>query len=440
MAVNDKTDQKAESLNLRSEDVQDLLGKPPGWLVSWGTGILFLIIIIVIAGSGFFSYPDIVRAPVIITKENPPSLLIARSPGKPEAIFHADGTAVNKNDTLAVLENSARYGDIFRLRNHIRHINDVMLSGSDISMVSIPGDLVLGEVQYSFNQLASSLYEYRIFVNQDFYEKKIAALIEEHNQYSGYRNNLERQKNLAQRDLQLGLTQFNRDSMLYISNVISIAEYERSQTLLLARHKALEASSLDISDAGITIARLERSIAETRLEKEEKHQFLLTSLGNAFRQLESSLAAWENSYLLVAPATGTLNYLSIWSSLQELKAGDPVFSIIPDDMGSLHTRIILPFSGAGKVRPGNRVNIKLDGYPYMEFGMVEGLVHSVSGAPVENGFPAVISLINGSVTTYGRELEVIRQLPGTAEISTDEISLMERLFSPVRHLVKNRLI
>jgi hypothetical protein len=440
MAVNDKTDQKAERLNLRSEDVQDILGKPPGWLVRWGIGILFLIIIIVISGSGFFSYPDIVRAPVVITKENPPSLLIARSTGKLEAIFHADGSAVNINDTLAVLENSARYADIFRLRNYIRHINDIMSSGSDISRISIPGDLVLGEVQQSYNQLASSLYEYRIFVNQDFYEKKIAALIEELNEYSGYRSNLERQKLLAHRDLQLGLTQFNRDSLLFISNVISVAEYEKSQTLLLARHKALEASSLDISDAGITIARLERSIADTRLEKEEKHQYLLTTLGNAFRQLESSLAAWENLYLIVSPANGTLNYLSIWSSLQELKTGDPVFSIVPDDMGSLHTRIILPFSGAGKVRPGHRVNIKLDGYPYMEFGMVEGRVHSVSGAPVENGFPAVISLVNGAVTSFGRELEVIRQLPGTAEISTDEISLLERLFSPVRHLVKNRII
>jgi hypothetical protein len=440
MAVNDKTDQKAERLNLRSEDVQDILGKPPGWLVRWGIGILFLIIIIVISGSGFFSYPDIVRAPVVITKENPPSLLMARSTGKLEAIFHADGSAVNINDTLAVLENSARYADIFRLRNYIRHINDIMSSGSDISRVSIPGDLVLGEVQQSYNQLASSLYEYRIFVNQDFYEKKIAALIEELNEYSGYRSNLERQKLLAHRDLQLGLTQFNRDSLLFISNVISVAEYEKSQTLLLARHKAVEASSLEISDAGITIARLERSIADTRLEKEEKHQYLLTTLGNAFRQLESSLAAWENLYLIVSPANGTLNYLSIWSSLQELKTGDPVFSIVPDDMGSLHTRIILPFGGAGKVRPGHRVNIKLDGYPYMEFGMVEGLVHSVSGAPVENGFPAVISLVNGAVTSFGRELEVIRQLPGTAEISTDEISLLERLFSPVRHLVKNRII
>jgi multidrug resistance efflux pump len=90
--------------------------------------------------------------------------------------------------------------------------------------------------------------------------------------------------------------------------------------------------------------------------------------------------------LLIAPTSGTLNYLSVWSNLQEISAGDAVFSIIPADMGDLHARIILPFRGAGKVRPGQRVNIKLDGYPYMEYGMVVGHVHSVSGGPVDTGF------------------------------------------------------
>jgi multidrug efflux pump subunit AcrA (membrane-fusion protein) len=433
-------DQNADKTDLRSEDVRDILGKPPGWIIRWGTGVLFLTVIIIITGSRFFSYPDIVRAPVIITKENPPSVLVARSSGKPEAIFQRDGAYVKQFDTLAVMENSARYADIFRLRDHIRIFNRIISTESEITGIAFPGDLVLGEVQPSYNNLSAALHDYRIFIRQDFYEKKIASLIGELNEYSIYRNNLERQRSLAEKDLQLAFAQFKRDSLLFTSNVTSIAEYERAQASFLNKQKAYETSNLNLSEAGITISRLERSIADARLEQEEKHQNLLTALHNAFRQLESSLAAWENSYLIVAPATGTLNYLAIWSSLQELTAGDPMFSIVPEDMGGLHTWIILPFRGAGKVRPGQRVNIKLDGYPYMEFGMVEGRVHSVSGAPVENGFPAVISLTNGAVTSFGRELEVIRQLPGIAEISTDELNLLERLFSPFRHLLKSRTL
>ncbi len=437
---NKEEQKQSEDINLRSEEVQDILGKPPGWLVSYGIGTIFIVIIIVLTGSGFFSYPDIVRAPVVITKEHPPSVLIARVAGKPEAIFMPDGAHVKKNDTIAVIENPARYQDLSRLGNYIRMFNQVIRSGEDLSQVSIPGDLVLGEVQPDYNAFKAALNNYRIFISQDIYENRIAALSAELNEHLNYRESLQRQRSLAIHEMELGWTQFQRDSMLFISNVISKSEFEKAQTLLLDRQKALENSRLNLSDAAITIARLKRNIADTKLEKEERHQRLTTDLLNSFRQLESSLALWENRYLLISPASGTLNYLSVWSSLQELKPGDAVFSITPEDMGELYARIVLPFRRAGKVRPGQRVNIKLDGYPYMEFGMVEGRIHSVSGGPVEDGFPAVITLTRGAVTSFGYELEVIRELPGTAEISTDEMSLLERLVNPVRHLTRNRFV
>ena len=440
MAEREKYGREPGEINLRSEEVSEILGKTPGWLVHWGIGILFVVVAKMILLSSFFSYPDIVRAPVVITKENPPSVMIARSSGKPEVIFFRDGSSVKKNDTLAVIENSARHDDVFRLRGYIRQLNRMILLNEELSGFSIPGDLVLGEVQPSYNLFTTSLHDYNMFVRQDLYEKRIKALNEELNEYNYFRNNLDRQKVLAGRDLQLSLAQFGRDSLLFASNVISSSEFEKAQAVLLDKQRVFETSRLNLSDAGITIARLERNIADTKLEKEERLQQLHTGLTNAFRQLESSLAAWENSYLIATPATGILNYLTIWSSLQELNAGDAIFSVVPEDMGDLHTRIILPFSGAGKVIPGQRVNIKLDGYPYMEFGMIEGRVHSLSGAPVENGFPAVISLTNGAVTSFGYELEVTRQMPGIAEISTDEMSLLRRLISPLRHLIKNRVI
>lgn len=432
--------QKADDLSLRSEEVKDILGKPPGWIVSWGTGVLFIVIFILFSGSWFFSYPDIVMAPAVITKENPASVLVARISGKPSAIFCLDGASVHKNDTLAVIENPARYEDISRLGQYVRLVNQNLTGDEGKLLESIPDDMVLGEVQPDYNIFVSSLFDYRIFINQDFYESKIAALSAELGQYSNYLENLERQWSLSIRDMELGTAQFTRDSLLFATGVISSAEYEKAQELLLAKMKAVETSELMLSEAGITIARLERTIADTRLEKDERQQRLRTNMINAFRQVESSLATWENKYLFIAPASGKLNYLSVWSNLQEISVGDAVFSIVPEDMGNLHARIILPFRGAGKVRPGQRVNVKLDGYPYMEYGIVTGHIHSVSGGPVEGGFPAIISLDRGAMTTFGYELDVIRELPGTAEISTEEMSLLERLFSPLKHLLRNRII
>jgi multidrug efflux pump subunit AcrA (membrane-fusion protein) len=435
-----ETRQKETPVYLRSEEVNEILGKPPGWIVRWGTAVLFMVIAITLAGSYFFSYPDIVRASLVLTRENPPSVLIARTAGKPGAMFFPDATMVRKGDTLAVIENPARYRDIFMLGRYLNSLTGNFMAATDTELMPLPENLILGEVQPAFNEFASAWHDYRMFINQDFYDQKIRALSAELSQYIIYRENLERQRALVVREMELGTSRFRRDSALYISNVISESEFENAQTELLNKLKAVEASKLALSDAGIIIARLERAIADARLEKEERNQKLLTSFVNTFRQLESLLAAWENKYLIIASTSGILSYLSVWSNLQEVGAGEPVFSIVPEDMGELHARIIVPFRRAGKVRPGQRVNIKLDGYPFMEYGMMTGHVLSISGGPVENGFPAVVKLSGGVSTSFGYNIEVVRELPGIAEISTEERSLFERLLSPVRHLVKSRII
>ncbi|MDR0505267.1 MAG: hypothetical protein LBH32_00395 [Dysgonamonadaceae bacterium] len=40
--------------------------------------------------------------------------------------------------------------------------------------------------------------------------------------------------------------------------------------------------------------------------------------------------------------------------------------------------MLLPASGAGKVKIGDKVAIKLENYPYKEFGYIEGKVKSLS--------------------------------------------------------------
>jgi HlyD family secretion protein len=131
--------------------------------------------------------------------------------------------------------------------------------------------------------------------------------------------------------------------------------------------------------------------------------------------------------------------MSIWSDLQEVKTGDPLFAITPDSMGEVQARLIIPFEGAGKVKPGQRVNIKLDGYSYMEFGMVEGIIHSISSGYNDMGYPALAELPNGPTTSYGIKIQFDRELQGTAEITTEDLSLLQRLFSPIKHLYKSRI-
>ena len=55
---------KDEGMNieLRSEEVQEVMGQIPAWIVRWGITLLFLVVVALLVGSCFFKYPDVITA------------------------------------------------------------------------------------------------------------------------------------------------------------------------------------------------------------------------------------------------------------------------------------------------------------------------------------------------------------------------------------------
>ncbi len=428
-----------KEINIKSDEITEILGTPPRWIVRWGITLLFLIIAVVLIGCIFFKYPDTVFAPVVITAENPPSLIVARANGKMSALFVNENTLVCKGDTLGVIENPANHTDIFALSRLVSLFESSTMPDSTLFTVFSAQTRSLGDLQQGYNALLRSFNDMGMFQRQKLHELKIEALEQELKQHELSLKNLERQKKLSYRDLTLTRKQYSRDSLLFKTQVIAAADFERTEAQLLAKQQQFENFGLNINSTAITIGRLKQSIIDMRLEHEARLQTLEQEMLNAHRQLKSMLASWEKAYLLISPTSGRISFMGVWSDMQEVKAGAPVFAVIPENMGRIQARMTIPFEGAGKVRTGQRVNIKLDGYPYMEFGMVEGKLELIASGYGEKGYPAVASLPNGAVTSYGVQLQIDRELLGMAEITTEDLSVMERLFSPLKHILRNNL-
>jgi hypothetical protein len=96
---------------------------------------------------------------------------------------------------------------------------------------------------------------------------------------------------------------------------------------------------------------------------------------------------------------------------------------------------LLPQAGSGKVKTGQRVHIKFDGYPYTEFGMVLGSVQTFSQVARDDVYQIDVGLPRGLTTTYDKELAFKYNMQGSAEIITREMRLIERIFNQFRHLV-----
>jgi len=131
---------KERAIEIRSEEVNDILGKTPVWILRRGIVLLSVILAILLAGSWIFKYPDIISAPIIITSQNPPSALIAHTSGKIMAIYVKDEQSVKADQYLAVLENAADLKSVVQLKVLLEN-GDMLSNVSILPQITNLGDL-----------------------------------------------------------------------------------------------------------------------------------------------------------------------------------------------------------------------------------------------------------------------------------------------------------
>ena len=92
------------------------MNKVPPAILRYGIGILASIVIVLLAGSALFRYPETVQVEVTLTPRNPPAYIKCSNGGKLEDLYVTNGQQVRKGVVLAVMENVANTEDILRLR------------------------------------------------------------------------------------------------------------------------------------------------------------------------------------------------------------------------------------------------------------------------------------------------------------------------------------
>ena len=132
---------------------------------------------------------------------------------------------------------------------------------------------------------------------------------------------------------------------------------------------------------------------------------------------------------------GTVAFTKYWSENQSVTTGEHVLNVIPDNAGAYIGRMTLSMERSGKVKTSMEVNIKLSGFPYLEYGMVRGYVRSKSLVASGDAYIIEVTLPQGLTTLYNRKLDFTQNMQGTAEIITDKIRLLQRIINPFRYII-----
>lgn len=413
----------------RSEEVQDIIDRmPTGWC-GWVVTIVASLIVVLLTLSCIIRYPETVDGQVSITANTAPVRLVSVTNGRLHLLLSRE-TQVRQGDVLAYVESGTNYQHYLALKS--------FLVQEDIKKLP-PQQLELGELSSTYNTFLFSLQHYLRISHSPRYatvrkslqaqieaDQKVAAQLARSREYREKMN-----KNLAR--------EMHRDSMLIGDGFVSQSEMEANANNYYAQADAAVnvqanryAKQADIRRSQTEIARNEQeeaeAIEEARSDMEAKRNVLL-----------GEMRLWEEKYLFRAPMSGQLDYLGFWHENTTITAGTEVFSILPSKnhvIGEAHISAM----GAGKVHVGQVVNVKLQDFPYDEFGQLKGRVMAISRLTnktqvekqVSETYLVEILFPEGLVTNFGQRLPLNFESKGTAEIITQPKRLIQRLFDNLK--------
>ena len=157
----------------------------------------------------------------------------------------------------------------------------------------------------------------------------------------------------------------------------------------------------------------------------------------SFYQLKKAIKDWELNYVFRSSVKGTVSFLQIWSDNQTINAGENMFAIIPSTEKGYIGKVKAVAKNSGKLKIGQKVNIRLANYPDREFGVIEGKLKTISLTPDKEGKLLLdIELPNGLQTSYKKQINFQQEMTGTADIVTEDLRLLERLLCQFRDVFR----
>jgi HlyD family secretion protein len=390
--------------------------------------MLFLGLLLLLGlGSWLIHYPDVVATSFTLTATNAPRTVVVRAEGRLARLLVQDGQTIAAGQALAYSESTADPEQVLRLSESLNSLRKA-LDQDDWAMIrrfSIQSYGQLGELQNDFQIFSQQLTQLKSYLNGGFYLQKRILLLKDYEDLSAMEQTLTEQLDLQRRDYSLAQDEFTIHEKLYKDKVIALLDYQREKVKLLNREMPLKqlASSLIQNHTSQTakqkeLLELDNAITEQR-----------GSFTQALRTLRSSTEVWQQRYVLRAPVAGKVSFSSPWQEQQSMNLGQELLTVEPEG-GSFQGLIKVPQANLGKLREGQSVLVKLDGYPYREYGMVEDTLSQLSLTP--GAYWGYVDLPQGLRTRYGRGLTYRNGMKGTADIITAERRLAERLVEVVK--------
>ena len=426
--------------------MDDLIGIPPNWLMRSGISIVFIVVAVIAVFSAFIKYPDKITANGIMTSENPPIDHVNISSGIIEEVFIDNGSVVEEGQKLLYIKNNTKRDDLSALKSFITSYFAVT-SSQDFLTLQFPKNLQLGEIHAEYNQLSLLYSEFKETLQHSGVLKQINTLSNEIEQIKSLRNILTKEKKYSREELDLKEKDYKRHLKLNEDGAVSDLNREKVEAEWLRHQK--EYGNLDQRIIQNKI-REEQLILDRHQLIEERNLKIRSQRSDVERTLNSLLSRiddWERRYYVKAEISGEVSFVSPLIKDKYITQNTNVLSIIPtENSNTKQIQVKVSNDGIGKINNEDKVIIRVNGYPYKEFGTLTSAVNSISELPEilqnANGettylYTIKVLLPSKLLTNHKKEIMFKPNSVVTADIITKDKSILERLFETLISNIKS---
>jgi multidrug resistance efflux pump len=355
--------------------------------------------------------------------------------GKITKLFVKENSNVKQNQVMAYIEATANHDHILKLSATLDELETEVNDGiydylDDFGKTKTAN---LGELQPDYQQFEQSLTKLQSLTTNGFYGQKRKILQQELDNSRYLSVKLKEQLTIYNRDYQLAQKDFDAHQRLAKRGVISQIELAREESKMLSKQLPLKQV-----ESSIMTNNAEQSAKSKELLDLDRSLFEQKSFtSEALKTLISAVNAWKSKYIVTAPTDGKVFFLNTLQENQVVAVNQELFYVGMGKPNDFIGEMKIPQDNFGKLKIGNRVMIRFNGYPSEEYGTVMGLVQGISQIPdKDNTYLVRVKLSSGLKTDYGKTLAFRNGMLASADIITDDQTLAEKILYQFRRALQ----
>jgi len=419
------------NIDVRNEEIQEILGTPPGWILRFGTLIFLIIIVILIWLSYWIQYPDVVENEIIVSFNDPPTKLISPKSGYLNELHTKHNQQVKKGQLLISYNSEADYLDVLSLYEKLLWVK--LTNQTSIISLSLTENYSIGDLQKYLIQFLDKQKQYKLRTNG---EVEIANKTDKQRQILSLQNGIQYSLNLKENlstQIENNQIQIKNEEAMVKMDKFSQSELNKTKDKLTYIISNLNATEAEIKDKQFKISILRSDLINLKAGSEKGREVALVEMNEAFVQLKSSASQWISLHLINSPSNGTVQVTNKFlKSGQYVNKDEPLLMVIPPQTNKMKGIMNIPFTESGNIRKNQTVLVRLNSYPYSKYGIIQGKVATSSSIALEDNeklvSPVTVYFKNGLVTSTGFKVSTKKELSGTARIITKNKRFIQRLF------------